>query len=194
MRRGDETSQVTPGAEDPVLARLAELEGRVARLEQDLAAPPERGREPHAPAQDQPPVPATGDTFWVVNGLRGRLPAGTGAVVFAGVVPAPAGGEYLWQYGRTAADLLAADWAERSQTIAALGHPVRMLLAQLVLSGTRSVADLQADQRLGTSGQLYHHLRQLVAAGWLHQSARGHYEVPAARVVPLLVMLTAAER
>jgi hypothetical protein len=172
--------------EGPVRARLTALEERVARLEQE--------REPAAPPGAQPPrPPAVDDTFWVVNGLRARLPAGAGAVVFAGVVPLPEGGEYLWQYGRTTADLLAADWAERSQTIAALGHPVRMLLAQLVLSGTRSVADLQADPRLGTTGQLYHHLRQLVAVGWLHQSARGHYEVPAARVIPLLAMLTAAE-
>ena len=183
--RGD-AGQAAPAAE-PVLARLEELEARVARLEQD--------REPAAaPLRDRSPEPAPDDIFWVVNGLRERLPDGAGAVVFAGVVPAPDGGEYLWQYGRTAADLLTADWAGRSQAIAALGNPVRMTLAHLVLSGTRSVADLQADPRLGTTGQLYHHLRQLVAAGWLHQAARGHYEVPAARVIPLLVMLTAAER
>ena len=151
-----------------------------------------RDREPATgPA---PPEPAAGDTFWALDGLRRRLPAGAGAVVFAGVMPLPGGGEYLWQYGRTTADLLPADWAERSQAIAALGHPVRLLLAQMVLSGARSAADLQADPRLGTSGQLYHHLRQLVTAGWLHQTARGSYEVPAARVIPLLVMLTAAER
>jgi len=175
-------------SEDPVRVRLAALEDRVERLEQ-------RQEPSAAPPGAQPPYPpAADDTFWVVNGLRARLPAGAGAVVFAGVVPLPEGGEYLWQYGRTTADLLAADWAERSQTIAALGHPVRMLLAQLVLSGTRSVADLQADPRLGTTGQLYHHLRQLVAVGWLHQTTRGHYEVPAVRVIPLLAMLTAAER
>jgi hypothetical protein len=46
---------------------------------------------------------------------------------------------------------------------------------------------------LGTSGQLYHHLRQLIGAGWLVQTARGHYTVPGDRVIPLLVLLTAAE-
>jgi hypothetical protein len=189
VNSGDETGQGGPGHEDAIQARLAALEDRVARLESE--------REPAtAPPGAQPPRPlpsAADDTFWVVNGLRARLPAGAGAVVFAGVVPLPEGGEYLWQYGRTTADLLAADWAGRSQTIAALGHPVRMLLAQLVLSGISSVADLQVDPRLGTTGQLYHHLRQLVAAGWLHQTTRGHYEVPGARVIPLLVMLTTAE-
>lgn len=154
----------------------------------------ERGQAPATAPAGTSERQSADDTFWVVSGLRGRLPDGAGAVVFAGVVPLPGGGEYLWQYGRATEDLLPADWSERSQTIAALGHPVRMLLAQLILSGTRSVADLQADQRLGTSGQLYHHLRQLVAAGWLHQATRGHYDVPPARVIPLLVMLTAAER
>jgi hypothetical protein len=186
MTVGDAGGQATPEAGDPVRARLAALEARVAGLERD--------RETNAAAPGAPPPePAADDTFWVVNGLRRRLPDGAGAAVFAGVVPLPEGGEYLWQYGRTTADLMAADWAERSQPLAALGHPVRMLLAQLVLSGTRSVADLQADPRLGTSGQLYHHLRQLVAVGWLHQTTRGHYEVPPARVIPLLVMVTAAE-
>ena len=42
--------------------------------------------------------------------------------------------------------------------------------------------------------QLHHHLRQLVAAGWLASTRRGHYEVPAARVVPLLVTVLAAHR
>ena len=189
MGQGDETAQGAREHEDPVRARLAALEDRVARLESERESAT-------APPGAQPPRPlpsAADDTFWVVNGLRARLPAGAGAVIFAGVVPLPEGGEYLWQYGRTTADLQAADWAGRSQTIAALGHPVRLLLAQLVLAGTSSVADLQADPRLGTTGQLYHHLRQLVAAGWLHQTTRGHYEVPGARVIPLLAMLTAAE-
>jgi hypothetical protein len=187
MTAGDERGQAAPDPEDPVRERLAALEDRVAQLERD------RDSSAAAPA-GQPPEPAADETFWVVNGLRRRLAADAGAVVFAGVVPLPGGGEYLWQYGRTTADLMAADWGGRSQVLAALGHPVRMLLAQLVLSGTGSVAELQADPRLGTSGQLYHHLRQLVTAGWLHQTTRGHYEVPAARVIPLLVMVTAAER
>ena len=89
--------------------------------------------------------------------------------------------------------LLGSDWSELSPVIAALGHRVRLQLLHLVLTGTRSVAALQADDRLGTSGQLYHHLRQLVAAGWLHQTARGQYMVPAGRVVPLLVLLATVE-
>lgn len=129
----------------------------------------------------------------MLDGLRARLAAGDGAVVLAGVVPLPTGEEYAWQYGQTTGDLLAASWQQLSKAIAALGHTVRLRLLQLILTGTRSAADLQSVDGLGTSGQLYHHLRQLIAAGWLVQTARGHYTVPGDRVIPLLVLLTVAE-
>jgi hypothetical protein len=69
-----------------------------------------------------------------------------------------------------------------------------LLLLRRVLGGASSVAELQAHEGLGTSGQLYHHLRQLVGAGWLRATARGHYAVPPERMVPLLAILSAAQR
>ena len=167
-------------------ARLDAVERRLAMLEQ-----PEGSRPPSAPAAPESGV--SEETFWVLDGLRERLAAGDGAVVLAGVVPLPTGEKYAWQYGQATEDLLAASWQELSKAIAALGHPVRLRLLQLILTGTRTAADLQSVDGLGTSGQLYHHLRQLIAAGWLVQSARGHYAVPGRRVIPLLVMLTATE-
>jgi hypothetical protein len=68
---------------------------------------------------------------------------------------------------------------------------VRLVLVQAVLAGRRTVAELEALESLGTTGQLYHHLRQLVAAGWLQTAGRGRYAVPGDRVVPLLVVLAA---
>jgi hypothetical protein len=179
-------------AED-LAARLHAVERRLAMLEH-----PEGGRPPSAPAAPDgasaaPGSEERGETFWVLDGLRARLAGEDGAVVLAGVVPLPTGEQYAWQYGRTAEDLLTASWQELSKAIAALGHPVRLRLLQLILTGTRSAAGLQSVDGLGTSGQLYHHLRQLIAAGWLVQSARGHYAVPGGRVIPLLVLLTAAE-
>ncbi|MZD07263.1 helix-turn-helix domain-containing protein [Streptomyces sp. SID5785] len=102
------------------------------------------------------------------------------------------GREYEWQYGAVTDELLASDWTEVADTFAALGHGLRLRLLREVLSGHTSATELAALDEVGTSGQIYHHLRQLTAAGWLRSAGRGRYEVPAARVVPLLVALTAA--
>jgi DNA-binding transcriptional ArsR family regulator len=170
-----------------VAGRLAALEERVRRLEDgptSRADPPPRDGGP----------PTVRDRFWALEGLKERLPAGDGAVLFAGVVPTPAGGWYEWQWGSGTAELLQADWSQLSAALAALGHPVRLLLLRQVLSGAATVTELQERAVLGTSGQLYHHLRQLVNAGWLRVAARGRYAVPPDRVVPLLVALAAARR
>lgn len=100
--------------------------------------------------------------------------------------------------GSPASSLLDIDWSESapelSSVLAALGHPVRLLLLGLILNGTRSVSELQNNEALGTSGQLYHHLRQLVSAGWLRTTGRGSYGVSPDRIIPLLTILTAAGR
>jgi hypothetical protein len=42
-------------------------------------------------------------------------------------------------------------------------------------------------------GQLYHHLRELRAAGLVVQRRRSDYAVPAGRVIPCLVLVAAAQ-
>jgi hypothetical protein len=167
--------------DDDLRSRLEAVERRLDQVE---------GRPP-APA----PAPDGEDErrFWVLEGLKARIPAGTGAVLFAGAAPLPTGQRYEWQFTQPTEDLLSRSWPDLSKTIAALAHPVRLRLLQMILTGTKSAADLQAADELGTSGQVYHHLRQLVAAGWLAQTVRGQYAVPGERVVPLLVLLLAAE-
>lgn len=70
---------------------------------------------------------------------------------------------------------------------------MRLRLLREILGGRRTAAELAALDETGTTGQIYHHLRQLTGAGWLHTKGRGRYEVPGARVVPLLVVFTAAK-
>lgn len=113
-------------------------------------------------------------------------------MVFAGTVRLSDQERYEWQHGQPTDTLLEADWTILAPTITALAHPVRLLLLRAVLRGSHAIADLQAQASSGTSGQLYHHLRQLVAAGWLRLTGRGTYTVPAERVVPLLTILAAA--
>jgi hypothetical protein len=172
--------------------RVARLEERVARLEAAAAAggPALAARAPGA-GPEAPPGAAGADDFWALRGLQARV-GEPGAVVFAGAVHLPGGNRVEWQEGRLASELLADDWGQSAAGLTALAHPVRLLLLREVLLGTATVAALSELPSLGTSGQLYHHLRQLVSAGWLRSSARGQYAVPAERVVPLLTVLAAA--
>lgn len=163
--------------------RLARIEDRLARLETGATA---------APAQRPEPVPDE-DRFWALTTLKSLVPE-PGAVLFTGSVTLGPGAHYEWQEARPVGDLVERDWAELAASLSALAHPVRLTLLHEVLAGHHTVGELGEDERFGTSGQLYHHLRQLVAAGWLQSSGRGRYAVPTARVVPLLAILMGADR
>ncbi|ANB07231.1 ArsR family transcriptional regulator [Streptomyces ambofaciens] len=165
---------------------MERLEQRVADLERRLAA---------LESADRPaPRPGEGD-FWALEGLKEHLAqmrAADGGVLFTGAVRLPAGERYEWQHGALTEGLIDADWAASAEVFAALGHPVRLRLLREVLGGRRTAAELAELDEVGTTGQIYHHLRQLTGAGWLHTTGRGRHEVPPGRVVPLLVVLSAA--
>lgn len=160
--------------------RLEELERRVAALEAAGGGP-------------APPPPDQAETFWALEGLRQRV-SDPGAVLLTGAVMLPDGRTAQWQEGDTAENLLGEEWADQASALAALGHPVRLRLLHRVLSGGGTIGELSATEGVGTSGQVYHHLRQLIAAGWLRSRGSGTYEVPVRRVVPLLVTIVAVRR
>ncbi|WP_345594914.1 ArsR/SmtB family transcription factor [Streptomyces marokkonensis] len=148
-------------------------------------------------AADRPASRLSEGDFWALEGLKAQLvEAGEGAadggVLFTGAVRLPAGERYEWQHGALTEGLLDADWTEAAEAFAALGHPVRLRLLREILGGRRTAAELAEPAEVGTTGQIYHHLRQLTGAGWLHTTGRGRHEVPPGRVVPLLVALSAA--
>lgn len=98
-----------------------------------------------------------------------------------------------WQYGLDIDQLADLDWAEVATTLDALGNPVRLSILRSVWSGLSTVAELKEQEGFGTTGQIYHHVNQLAAAGWLTPRRRGHYVIPTDRQVPLLVILAAAK-
>ncbi|MCT4357197.1 helix-turn-helix domain-containing protein [Streptomyces sp. Je 1-79] len=165
-----------------------ELEERVAALERRMAA---------LEGAERPAPEVVDATFWALEGLKAQIaeagaPGEDGAVLFTGSVRLPTEERYEWQFGAFTERLLDGDWAETAESFAALGHPVRLRLLREIVGGRRTAAELAELEETGTTGQIYHHLRQLTGAGWLHTTGRGRYEVPGARVVPLLVVLTAA--
>lgn len=171
--------------------RLSELAERVAALELRLSTREATADPSSEPAPDHPSTGADlGDTFWVLDGLAHL---GADAVVYAGLITPPGQESVRWQITRAGDELLADDWAERAAAISALGHPVRLQILQLVVTGAAATAaELASAEGLGSTGQIYHHLRQLVTAGWLRATSRGHHDVPPERLVPLLTVLSAA--
>ena len=163
------------------------LAERLARIEQRLDALEARGTAKPAAAADD------ADTFWALHRLRELAPE-AGAVLFTGAITLSGGEHYEWQQAAAAGDLLEADWGERVPALAALAHPARVRILREVLNGATTAAGLQALEGIESAGQLYHHVRQLTAAGWLRTEGRAKYQVPPERIVPLLVILAAAQR
>lgn len=168
--------------------RLRALEERVAALESRLPT------DDAEVADDDAGSPAGwGEAFWALQGVRGRS-GGSSHVLWTGAVTLPTGATAQWQQTADADELLASDWDGPAAVVGALGHPVRLRLLKELLRGVGSAADLTEAAGTGSTGQTYHHLRQLVASGWVRQTGRGHHEVPAERVVPLLVVIGACTR
>ncbi|MEU9185469.1 winged helix-turn-helix domain-containing protein [Streptomyces sp. NPDC048484] len=177
--------------------RVAELERRLDALESNAleSNDPERN-DPESDAREnaEPPARAGDGDFWALEGLKAQLArVPTGGVLFTGAVRLPTEARYEWQYGMVTDQLLDADWSEAAEAFAALGHVMRLRLLREILGGRRTATELAGLDDVGTSGQIYHHLRQLTAAGWLRQAGRGRYEIPGSRVVPLLVALTTVQ-
>ena len=79
-----------------------------------------------------------------------------------------------------------------SEVLASLGHPVRLQIVRNLLRGPANAADLHSAVGVGSSGQIYHHLKTLSSANIVEQQGRGDYRIAAKRVVPLLVSMLAA--
>jgi DNA-binding transcriptional ArsR family regulator len=157
-----------------VSERLAALERRLDALER-----------PTSPAVD------AGDALWALDALaaQGEQP---GAVLLAGTVTLPDGRAARWQEGRELPGLLDVEVVRVADRLGALGSPVRLRLLLRLLHEPQTVQELTTVDGVGTSGQVYHHLRQLTATGWVRSQGGGRYEVPVARVVPLLGALLSA--
>ena len=178
--------------------RLDDLATRVAALEavQSAAAPPRAD-----PGSATEPAPGELDVD-LLHRLQGRTGAPFdgvsahgvpthGSVLYAGAATV-AGGSYLWQMERPVPGLLTVDDDLIARTVTAIASPTRIRLLKAVLGGAHETHQLQAALGEVSTGQLYHHLKELTATGLVVQPARGRYEIAAHAVVPLLAMIAAA--
>jgi DNA-binding transcriptional ArsR family regulator len=114
-----------------------------------------------------------------------------GAVQYAGAVSV---GERVvaWEMNRRWEDLTRVDPALVAPALAALGSAQRIQIVQVLLHQPASTAELTAALEGGSSGQLFHHLKELLAAGIIYQPARGTYAIRDPHVIPILTLLSGA--
>ncbi len=118
----------------------------------------------------------------------------SGAVIYAGAARI-AGAPYAWQMERPVPwllQLLGSEPEVLAQTFAALGSPLRLTLLRELLSGPKTSQQIQEALDLSSAGQLYHHLKELLAVGIIEQKSRNLYALPLRNFIPFLVLLTTA--
>jgi DNA-binding transcriptional ArsR family regulator len=163
---------------DELAGVVEELVGRVARLE--VARP----------------RPAHRDAALVQELLRelaadGSHGPGTAIVVYAGAGPWGEG-TVAWQIGRSWDDVGAAADESVARVLSALANATRLRIVSELVHGPVSTSQLADRLDQPSPGQLFHHLKELLAAGVIHQPVRGTYAIHRRHAVPLLAVVSAA--
>lgn len=101
---------------------------------------------------------------------------------------------YRWEPQERRVDqLLGADSDKVAKVLSAIGHKQRLDILRTVLQEPATGSELVERLNMGTTGQLYHHIKALVGADLLVQEDRGGmYSLPSRRALPLLLLLAAA--
>ena len=161
-----------------LIALVEELAERVTRLE-----------------SSRPPA-SRGDVALVqrllddLEGERSGVPGGA-TVVYAGAGPWE-NGVVAWQMAREWDDVGSVPAQTTARTLSALANGTRLRIVGELLRGPASTAELAERLDQPSPGQLFHHLKELLAAGLIHQPARGTYTIRRQHAVPLLAVLSAA--
>jgi ArsR family transcriptional regulator len=176
--------------------RLLALERDIASLQKRMVAL-ESAMKP-APLLPSPSLPlADFGTLHLMQSRQGfpyEQDEKSGAVIYAGAAQI-AERKYAWQVERPVPwllQLLSNEPEILSQTFAALGSPLRLTLLQELLSGPKTSQQLQEALGVSSAGQLYHHLKELLAVSLIEQKSRNLYALPVRNVIPFLVLLTTA--
>ena len=165
--------------ESTIAARLTELEARVAALEGRTDAKP-------APATDE-----EGSTYWLANALAPNEQLPDGSVIFGGNINVGKR-TYAYQWQRPTTFVTDEEWTENLERLSALAHPVRGEILRRLLAAPATAAELVEEHIVTSTGTAYHHLSALTHTGWTTKSG-GEYAIRPARVIPLLIIITASE-
>jgi Helix-turn-helix domain len=168
--------------------QLTDLGERLAALERVPVGAP---TDPTAPPR--PGMPATPPAF------KSAAAEGSGSAgadddsEFAFSGRARFGGRMLFiqQQGRLA-DVMNANPGRIAKVFAALASPARIVLVRALLDGPRTSQELRQELDDPSVGQLYHHLKELLAAGLVVQPGRSVYALPRGSQISLCLQIIAA--
>ncbi|MBO0745095.1 MAG: winged helix-turn-helix transcriptional regulator [Candidatus Dormibacteraeota bacterium] len=162
---GDDRLESIERQLEEVLRRLEAVEGAPAEVEPEAASPP---------------LPkGAGDVHGTLD-LSGSIWLGERRLLLHSRVQI--------------AETLAADPELVARVFAAMGSPFRILILRALLEGPRTSHELQTMLGVRAVGQLYHHLKELQAAGLIVQRRRSVYAMRGKRVVAVCIAFAAAAR
>ncbi len=97
-----------------------------------------------------------------------------------------------WQMRRTWEDVIDGAGEGTASVLSALASGPRLRIVAELARGPVSTGDLAERLDQPSTGQLFHHLKELLAASVVHQPQRGVYAIRKQHLVPVLVILSAA--
>lgn len=170
--------------------RLTVLEKQVAALQMRLSALEERlprstpGLPPLPSLPVLPERTADHEPLEERETLQGVLSC-EGSVQFAEQ-------DVRWRQRLALQPIFAASPELLAQLFAALSSPHRVIILRTLCEGPRTSQQLQELLGMGSAGQLYHHLKELLAAGLILQRGRSAYTIEPAKVIPVCLALMMA--
>ncbi|NRQ32425.1 helix-turn-helix transcriptional regulator [Nonomuraea sp. NN258] len=162
--------------------RIAELERRVALLEEAPARRPSPADARSRPSADTPL-----DLLDLIRSRAGGQ-AQPGTIMYGGAVTFE-DRNYLWAMEHEADEVADAHWAGAAALLERLGSGPRLALLAALLKEPRTRRELQETLGETSTGHLYHHLKELQSAGLLVQPRRGEYAIAPRAVVPLMTIV-----
>lgn len=173
-----------PGTSPAGAARLERLEQQVAELGGMIAAL----QRAQAPPEGEASIRQAARP---VSHRPGAAPPAEDALAYSGNVTA--GDARMIVHRRlTYRDVVNADPNVAGRVFAALASPARITLLKTLLDGPRTTQQLRGVLDDPSVGQLYHHLKELLAAGLVVQPGRSVYALRRGSQVEVCILILAA--
>jgi DNA-binding transcriptional ArsR family regulator len=114
-----------------------------------------------------------------------------GAIAYGGAIDLGKNRKLMWQAEKPFPALHDLDAANLIRIFSALASEARLTLIRALVHGPKTSTQLQITLGVDSPGQLYHHLKELLAVGIVEQHERSEYSLSPRKVIPFFVILGA---